>query len=83
MLLSTIPVSIIGTRFAMGVEPFWTPAQYSKSANLVCSTQYSRTTVPVVGMLCGNAISGIVVSLNYTLKEMQYVYSSRKLYDAE
>ena len=29
MLGSTIPVSIIGARFAMAVEPFWTPEQYS------------------------------------------------------
>jgi len=28
MLGSTIPVSIIGTRFAMSTEPFWTPVQY-------------------------------------------------------
>lgn len=55
MFVSTIPVSVIGTRFAMGVEPFWTPEQY----------------IPVVGMLCGNAISGIVVSVNYSLREIQ------------
>lgn len=29
MLGSTIPVSIIGIRFAMSVEPFWKPEQYS------------------------------------------------------
>lgn len=29
MLGSTIPVSLIGIRFAMGVEPFWKPNQYS------------------------------------------------------
>lgn len=29
MLCSTIPVSVIGVRFAMGAEPFWTPSQYS------------------------------------------------------
>jgi len=55
MLCSTIPVSIIGVKYAMGSEPFWAPSQY----------------VPVVGMLCGNAISGIVVSLDFTLKEIQ------------
>jgi len=31
MLGSTIPVSIIGTKFAMSVTPFWTPIQYSSS----------------------------------------------------
>ena len=30
MLGSTIPVSIIGTMFAMSVSPFWTPNQFSK-----------------------------------------------------
>ena len=29
MLGSTIPVSIIGIRFAMGADPFWKPDQYS------------------------------------------------------
>ncbi|OSX57662.1 hypothetical protein POSPLADRAFT_1155665 [Postia placenta MAD-698-R-SB12] len=54
MLGSTIPVSIIGVRFAMAVEPFWAPAQY----------------IPIVGMLCGATISGIVVSVSYVLKEL-------------
>lgn len=31
MLGSTIPISILGTRYAMAVNPFWTPAQYSAS----------------------------------------------------
>ncbi|CDO70641.1 hypothetical protein BN946_scf184756.g7 [Trametes cinnabarina] len=51
---STIPVSIVGIRFAMDVEPFWKPEQY----------------IPVVGMLCGATISGIVVSVSYVLKEL-------------
>jgi len=54
MLASSIPISIIGTRFAMSVEPFWTPTQY----------------IPIVGMLCGSTISGVVVSINYVLKEL-------------
>ncbi|TFK36703.1 hypothetical protein BDQ12DRAFT_654041 [Crucibulum laeve] len=54
LLGSTIPVSIIGTRFAMSVEPFWTPIQY----------------IPIVGMLCGATISSIVVSVSYVLKEL-------------
>ncbi|EMD31484.1 hypothetical protein CERSUDRAFT_119707 [Gelatoporia subvermispora B] len=54
MLGSTIPVSIIGIRFAMDVEPFWKPEQY----------------IPVVGMLCGSTISGIVVAVSYVLKEL-------------
>ncbi|KAI0080927.1 UPF0014-domain-containing protein [Panus rudis PR-1116 ss-1] len=54
LLGSTIPVSIIGIRFAMSAEPFWKPEQY----------------IPVVGMLCGATISGIVISINYVLKEL-------------
>ncbi|OCH89675.1 UPF0014-domain-containing protein [Obba rivulosa] len=54
MLGSTIPVSIVGIRFAMAVQPFWKPEQY----------------IPVVGMLCGSTISGIVVSVSYVLKEL-------------
>ena len=30
MLGSTIPISIIGTKFAMSVTPFWDPTQFSK-----------------------------------------------------
>ncbi|KAF8837475.1 UPF0014-domain-containing protein [Paxillus ammoniavirescens] len=54
MLGSTIPVSIIGARYAMAVDPFWKPEQY----------------IPIVGMLCGNTISGVVVAVAYVLKEM-------------
>jgi len=53
MLGSTVPVSIIGARFAMSLDPFWTPTQY----------------IPILGMLCGSTISGIVVSVTYVLKE--------------
>ncbi|KAI0248908.1 UPF0014-domain-containing protein [Lactifluus subvellereus] len=54
MLVSTIPTSILGARFAMGIVPFWRPEQY----------------IPVVGMLCGNAISGVSVTLGYVLREL-------------
>ena len=30
MIVSTIPVSIIGVKFAMSVTPFWSPIQFSK-----------------------------------------------------
>ncbi|KAF9648719.1 UPF0014-domain-containing protein [Thelephora ganbajun] len=53
MLCATAPVSIIGTRFAMSIIPFWTPEQF----------------IPIVGMLSGNSISAIVVSIDYVLKE--------------
>ncbi|EDR01754.1 uncharacterized protein LACBIDRAFT_310538 [Laccaria bicolor S238N-H82] len=55
MLGSTIPISILGTKFAMSVDPFWTPIQY----------------IPIVGMLCGATISGVVVSVSYLLKELR------------
>ena len=29
MLGSTVPISIIGTKFAMSVTPFWDPTQFS------------------------------------------------------
>jgi len=51
---STIPVSILGTRFAMSQQTFWTPDQY----------------IPVLGMLCGSTISGIVVSVTSVLREL-------------
>lgn len=37
MLGSTIPIAIIGTRFAMSVEPFWTPIQFSASVPITRS----------------------------------------------
>lgn len=74
MLGSTIPVSIIGIRFAMAVDPFWKPEQYSKSidvlANRMSLEPHSERIVPVVGMLCGSTISGIVVAVSYALKEL-------------
>ncbi|EPQ52485.1 UPF0014-domain-containing protein [Gloeophyllum trabeum ATCC 11539] len=54
MVGSTIPVSIIGTRFAMAIRPFWIADQY----------------IPIVGMLCGSTISGMVIAVNYVLKEL-------------
>lgn len=37
MLCSTIPVSVIGIRFAMAVDPFWKPEQYSMSLSCCMS----------------------------------------------
>jgi len=54
MLGSTIPVAILGVQFAMRIVPFWTPEQF----------------IPIVGMLCGNAIAGVMVSQSYILKEL-------------
>jgi len=52
---STIPVSLLGSRFAMKNEKFWAPEMY----------------IPVLGMLCGATISGVVVSLTTVLREVQ------------
>ncbi|TDL25523.1 UPF0014-domain-containing protein [Rickenella mellea] len=55
MVIGTIPVAIIGAHFAMSIRPFWKPDQF----------------IPIVGMLCGNTISAVVVSISFVLKEMQ------------
>ena len=34
MLVSTVPISMLGAHFAMGVRPFWTPDQYSEPCGL-------------------------------------------------
>ncbi|KAK7466060.1 hypothetical protein VKT23_004784 [Stygiomarasmius scandens] len=55
MLGSTIPISIIGTKYSMSIEPFWDPVQY----------------IPVVGMLCGSTIGGVTISIDHILREFQ------------
>lgn len=80
MLGSTIPISIIGTKFAMSVTPFWAPIRFGKDDDVLAgsSTFHLKLTpsffkVPVVGMLCGQSVSGIVVAVSYVLREFQYV----------
>lgn len=41
----------------MGYQPFWQPAAY----------------IPVLGMLCGNAISAIVVAITSILRDVKCV----------
>ncbi|WWD21960.1 hypothetical protein CI109_106448 [Kwoniella shandongensis] len=53
MLSGTVPISILGTRYAMSQNPFWRPDQY----------------VPIIGMILGNAISAIGVGVNTVHKE--------------
>ncbi|WVR04324.1 hypothetical protein IAU60_001324 [Kwoniella sp. DSM 27419] len=53
MLSGTVPISILGTRFAMSQNPFWRPDQF----------------VPIIGMILGNAISSIGIALNTVSKE--------------
>jgi len=54
LLASTIPVSILGLKFAMHIFPFWTPEQF----------------IPIVGMMCGNAVGGVLVLQSFILKEL-------------
>ncbi|ORX61858.1 UPF0014-domain-containing protein, partial [Hesseltinella vesiculosa] len=49
--VTTLFISIIGSRFAMGQDPFWTP----------------QTFIPTLGMLIGNLLSGMAVALGYCL----------------
>ncbi|WWC87291.1 uncharacterized protein L201_002179 [Kwoniella dendrophila CBS 6074] len=53
MLSGTVPISVLGTRYAMSQNPFWKPDQY----------------VPIIGMILGNAISSIGIGLNTVHKE--------------
>ena len=41
-------------------------------ANDVCPTTFTLS-VPVVGMLCGNAIAAVMVAQNFILKELELV----------
>ncbi|KAG8967773.1 hypothetical protein FRC03_009322 [Tulasnella sp. 419] len=52
---STLPVSIIGSQFAMSNRPFWVAESY----------------IPILGMLCGSTISGIVVAVSSVLREIE------------
>jgi uncharacterized protein (TIGR00245 family) len=54
MSLSTMLVGIIGSRFAMAQDPFWTPEKF----------------VPTVGMLLGNTMSGMAVGIDSCLSSL-------------
>ena len=70
MLCATAPVSILGTRFGMSIIPFWRPEQFGEPSTFSTSLpQPEQILVPVVGMLSGNSISAVVVSIDYVLKE--------------
>ena len=65
----------------MEVRPFWTPDQFSE---IVCIQLgsiliYPSSRVPIIGMLCGNAISGVSVALSYVFKELEYVSNPSSL----
>ena len=58
----------------MSVEPFWVPERYSELVLLIMKNALITIyAVPIVGMLCGNTISGVVVSITYVLKELKQV----------
>ena len=73
MLVSTLPISLITTRFIMTVEPFWQPEQYSEPQVWDCYFVERMTCliVPIAGMLVGSTISGMMVALTAVLKEVQ------------
>jgi ABC-type iron transport system FetAB permease component len=64
LLFGTVPISILGTNFAMSQRPFWQPDQYSQSSFL-----FALTAVPIIGMILGNAISAVGVGVNTVSKE--------------
>ena len=60
----------------MSINPFWTPDQYSMYMPQYLhmmkeAAAHIAFTVPIVGMLCGATISGVVIAINYVLKEVQ------------
>jgi len=69
MLGSTIPIAILGAKFAMSVEPFWTPTV--SAPGIISLLTIIICLVPIVGMFCGVTIPGIVVAVSYNLKEFQ------------
>jgi len=54
LVVSVAPITIIGSRFAIRGEPFWSPQSF----------------IPILGMITGNAISGTAVSANFITKEV-------------
>lgn len=54
LIISVAPVAIIGSKFAIVRKPFWSP----------------QTFVPILGMLCGSAIGGAAVAVNYVTREV-------------
>ncbi|GAB5591904.1 hypothetical protein Unana1_06804 [Umbelopsis nana] len=54
MTTSTLLVGIIGSRFAMAEDPFWTPEKF----------------VPTTGMLLGNLMSGMAVAIGSCLSSL-------------
>lgn len=51
-------VGLLGVRFALDEVPVWEP----------------YTLIPIVGMLLGNAISGVAIGMNHCLTQVAYVF---------
>ncbi|KAI5481281.1 hypothetical protein MNV49_004903 [Pseudohyphozyma bogoriensis] len=54
LICSVLPVCTFGARFAIVNTPFWSPASF----------------IPILGMITGNAISGMAVANNMVLKQL-------------
>ncbi|CAO3668529.1 unnamed protein product [Umbelopsis ramanniana] len=54
MTMSTLLVGIIGSRYAMAQDPFWTPEKF----------------IPTTGMLLGNLMSGMAVAIGSCLSSL-------------
>ncbi|KAJ8518318.1 hypothetical protein ONZ45_g4613 [Pleurotus djamor] len=54
LMTSSIPIAMLGAKFAISVDPFWEPMQF----------------IPIVGMLCGSTISGVVVCSSSLLRDL-------------
>jgi hypothetical protein len=83
MLVGTVPISILGSEFAMAQRPFWQPDQYGASCSRSrpsCLRRVRRRrrhwhsdangAVPILGMILGNAISAIGVGINTVSREL-------------
>jgi hypothetical protein len=57
----------------MSIDPFWAPAQFSEAIlpRRVLSLTRTGFPVPILGMLSGSAVSGIMISVDCVLKELQ------------
>lgn len=54
LLTSVAPIAIIGSKFGIVHKPFWSPQSF----------------IPILGMLCGSAIGGAAVAINYVTREV-------------
>ena len=52
-------VGLLGVRFALAQVPIWEPTKL----------------IPIVGMLLGNAISGVAIGTNHCLSQVAYIVS--------